>query len=127
MNTMPPKRHGCLTALLLFMLVANSLTMAIYLLAGGRGRIAAQFPNAPSWLLYLLEVGCALNIIFTVSVFRWKKWAFYGFCIVAGVCFLINISIGFPWYSAVLGLLGPALLYGVLQIGKEDKGWTQLK
>jgi hypothetical protein len=107
------------------MLVANSLTMATYLLAGDK--IAAKFPNAPRWLPYVLAVGCALNIIFTISVFRWKKWAFYGFCIVAGACFLINVSIGLPWYSAVLGLLGPALLYGVLQIGKEDKGWTQLK
>ena len=107
------------------MLVANSLTMASYLLGGDR--VAALFPKAPSWLPYLLAVGCALNIALTISIFRWQKWAFYGFCIIAGVTFAINISIGLPLYSAILGLLGPVVLYGVLQIGKEDKGWTHLK
>ena len=125
MDTTLPKRHGCLTAFLIFMLVVNSLTMAIYLIGGHR--VTAAFPNAPSWLPYVLAAGCALNVFFTVSIFRWQKWAFYAFCVVAGVCFVINVAIGAPLISAVLGLLGPAVLYGVLHIGKEDKGWSQLK
>ncbi|MDR3460606.1 MAG: hypothetical protein P4N60_24520 [Verrucomicrobiae bacterium] len=125
MDTTPPKRHGCLTVLLIFMLVVNSLTMATYLFAGQR--IMAAFPKAPSWLPYVLAVGCALNVFFTVSIFRWQKWAFYAFCVVAGVCFFVNIAIGVPLISAILGLLGPAVLYGVLQIGKEDRGWFHLK
>jgi hypothetical protein len=73
-----------------------------------------------STITALLAVALALS-------FRWQKWAFYAFCVVAGVCFVVNMAIGVPLISAVLGLLGPAVLYGVLQIGKEDKGWSHLK
>ena len=107
------------------MLAVNGLTFIYYVLAGDR--IAAAFPNAPSWSPYVLAVGCAFNVILTISVFRWKKWAFYAFCVVAGFTFILNLLIGVSLFSAILGLIGPALLYGVLQIGDANKGWPQLK
>jgi len=107
------------------MLAANSLTFLYYLLAGGKA--AAAFPNAPSWVPYVLAVGCAFNVFLTISVFRWKKWAFFAFCAVAAVIFAVNVLIGVPIFGAVLGLVGPALLYGVLQIGGANKGWIHLK
>ena len=125
MNTTTPQRHGCLTAFLITMLIVNSLTMAVYLVAGGR--LMDAFPSAPNWICYALVAGSALNVFLTISLFRWKKWAFYAFCVVAGVMFVVNISIGVSLFGSVVGLIGPAALYGVLQIGKENKGWPQLK
>ena len=107
------------------MLIVNSATFLYYIFAGGRA--LAAFPSAPPWIAYVLALGCALNVFLTASVFRWKKWAFYAFCIVAGVTFFVNLSIGVPVLAAILGLVGPALLYGVLQIGDTNKGWPQLK
>jgi hypothetical protein len=45
----------------------------------------------------------------------------------AAVVFFVNLSIGVNPVAAVGGLLGVAILYGVLHIGKERKGWTQLE
>ena len=107
------------------MLAVNSLTFIFYVLSGAKA--AAAFPNAPSWFPYILAMGCAFNVVLTISIFRWKKWAFYAFCASAGVIFFVNLSIGVPLFGAVLGLVGPALLYGVLQIGDANKGWPPLK
>jgi len=107
------------------MLAVNSLTFIFYVLSGAKA--AAAFPNAPSWFPYILAMGCAFNVVLTIFIFRWKKWAFYAFCASAGVIFFVNLSIGVPLFGAVLGLVGPALLYGVLQIGDANKGWPPLK
>jgi hypothetical protein len=130
MTTLPPpfpspKRHGCLTALLIFMLFMNSVSFLFYIFLPGR--VLAGFPQAPSWIIYPLAAGCAFNVFLTVSLFRWKKWAFYAFCAVASIMFFVNLSIGVHPLHAISGLLGPALLYGVLQIGGADKGWPHLK
>jgi hypothetical protein len=119
------QRHGCLTALLIFMLVANGFTSLIYMVRGGA--VMAAFPNAPTWSPIALALGCFLNIILTVALFRWKKWAFYAFCVVATVVFFCNTAIGVPLLSRLLGLLGPILLFLVLHIGKANKGWPQLE
>jgi hypothetical protein len=125
MDTTTPRRHGCLTGVLVWMLVINSLALATYVLA--KSTVAAQHPKTPSWFPYLLAVGCAVSITLTIAVFRWKKWAFYGLCVAAGATFLVNVWTGVPIYEAAFGLFGPAILYGVLLIGKERTGWTQLK
>ena len=125
MTTDNTKRHGCLTATLVFMLAVNSLTFLFYLFS--REKIVAAFPEAPPWFVYVLTLACGFNIFLTISLFRWKKWAFYAFCIVASVIFSVNISLGVPPASAVAGLLGPAVIYGVLHIGGPNKGWSKLK
>lgn len=123
MVTTPPKRHGCLTALLIYMLIINSLTVAVALFAG----FAIAFPEAPSWLPIVVAVVCTLNIFLTFALFRWQRWAFYVFCGCAGAMFIIYLAAGLSLIDSAIGLLGPAVLYGVLQIGKENKGWLQLK
>jgi len=56
-----------------------------------------------------------------------KKWGFWGFVCSAIVVFCINVSIGSDPASASKGLLGIAILYGVLRIGKKRNGWAQLE
>ncbi len=41
--------------------------------------------------------------------------------------FTVNLIVGLSLIGSVVGLLGPVILYWALQIGKEDKGWPQLK
>jgi hypothetical protein len=113
-----------LTTLLIFMLAANSLGATSYLFSGQR---FSAIMKTPMWVAYMLALGCATNIFLTISIFRWKKWAFYALCAVTAATFGINISIGVPPIHAAIGLLGPVVLYGVLQIGGENKGWPQLK
>ena len=67
------------------------------------------------------------NIVCAVALFQWKKWAFWGFVASAVITFAINLEIGLGVGQAVLGLIGIVILYWVLQMGKEKKGWAQLE
>ena len=44
----------------------------------------------------------------------------------AGVTLVVNLAIGLGFWSAVGGILAVLILYGVLHIGKNNKGWPQL-
>jgi len=59
--------------------------------------------------------------------FRWKKWGFWGFALSSLIVFAVNLAVGLNITSAILGLVGVAVLFGVLHIDKENKGWTQLE
>jgi hypothetical protein len=121
-----PSRHGCLTTYLVFMLLANTATCLVYLLAGDK--IIANFPAARVWSPYVLGVGCLVNVVLVLALFWWQKWAFYTNCMLAVVIFFVNVfAVGVNPIGAILGLLGPVILYAVFQIGGETKGWKYLK
>ena len=118
------KRHGCLTAWLILMLVANSATALMYLL--GRDAIQRQLPNMPGWAFPVLIVMALFNLACAIALFRWKKWGFWGFCASSVIALAVNLSAGLGIGQSLGGLIGVAIFYGVLQIGKENKGWPQL-
>ena len=117
-------RHGCLTAWLVLMIIVNSASAMMYLL--GSDAIRQSLPNAPGWAFPVLIVFSLFNLVCAIALFQWKKWGFWGFCISSVVALVVNLSIGLGIGPALGGLIGVALLYGVLQIGKENKGWPQL-
>jgi hypothetical protein len=121
--TSQKKRHGCLTAWLVMMIIANSATALSYLL--GSAFMKQTFPNAPNWGFPVLIILGLANLICAIALLRWKKWGFWGTCASTIVIFITNLYIG-TGGAAILGLAGPALLYAVLQIGGENNGWSQL-
>ena len=118
------RRHGCLTVYLVFMIIANSATALMYLV--GAEDIRREMPEISQWSFPVLIVGAILNLVFAIALLRWKEWGFWGFVATSVVIFLVNLSLGFSFGRALVGLLGVAILYGVLHIGKERKGWSQL-
>ena len=118
------QRHGCLTAYLVFMMIANSATALIYLL--GSETIRRNVPKMPEWAFPALIFVGIFNLVCAIALFRWKKWGFWGIVTSAVATFFLNLSFGIGLGSAFLGLLGVAILYGVLHIGGEEKGWSQL-
>ena len=122
--TAEKKRHGCLTTYLVVMIIANSLTALLY--PFGAAAIKQRIPNIPNWAFPVLIAIAAVNVICAFALFRWKKWGFWGFAISTGIVFALNLAIGLSVASAIGGLVGVAVLYGALHIGKENKGWPQL-
>jgi len=121
-----PPRHGCLTAFLIFLILVNVISVVMYLAAGDTIRQA--LPDAPSWISPALALLGVLNIVFAIALFQWKKWGFYGFIITSVIAVIINISIGMSVLQGILGLVGVAILFGVLQIGGDDqKAWNHLE
>lgn len=118
-------RHGCLTAFLIVGIILNIATALFYLL--GSDLVTANQPNLPRWALPALAIIGLCNVAFFIALFFWKKWAFYAFIGSAIFTFIVNLAIGQNAVTAILGLCGVAVLYGVLQIGGPNKGWTQLE
>ena len=119
------QRHGCLTAWLILMVIANSLTAMLYLFASELVRRGT--PGMPGWAVPVLGVGSVLNVVFAVALFQWKKWAFYGFAATAVVAFAVNVVVKVNLGQALFGFAGVGILYAVLQIGESNKGWPQLQ
>jgi hypothetical protein len=118
------RRHGCLTAYLIFGLVANLLTaISNLILSFGNSWAKIEFPL---WVFPVMVILGFFNMVCHIALFKWQKWAFWGF--VASCCLAIPVNLmAGTGPSAVLGLIGIAFLYGVLQIGKSNKGWPQLR
>jgi mannose/fructose/N-acetylgalactosamine-specific phosphotransferase system component IIC len=119
------QRHGCLTTWLILMIIGNALTALAYLLASST--IKSNLPNAPAWTVPTLTVASLANVVFSVALFQWKKWGFFGFVGTSVLVFVINLKIRQSIGGVLLGVLGVGMLYAVLQIGNEKKGWTQLE
>jgi hypothetical protein len=115
-------RHGCLLAYLIVFLIINSLAVVANIAMAGA--ISTTLPNAPAWAAYALALAGLINVGLCIALFKWQLWAFYAFCVMAAVIFVFNLYIGVPVPSCVGGLIGPAVLYGVLQIGGANKGWN---
>jgi hypothetical protein len=115
------QRHGCLTATLLSMVVINSLTAIVSLFLNRNGSSLA------SWVFLSASVMGLFNVVCAIALFYWKKWGFWGFCASSILTLILNVSAGVRTGPALLGILGPLFLFGVLQIGNGNKGWPQLK
>lgn len=116
------QRHGCLTAWLVLMIVANAAT-ALWYISGNVGRM---LPSSSQWAIPVITVFGLLNVVFAIALLKWMKWGFWGFCVSAVAIFIVNIMIvGIA--LAIPGLAGVLILYAVLQIGGENKGWSQLE
>lgn len=118
-------RHGCLTAWLILMVVANAGVSIIYFFTSSSLR--ATLPNAPGWLFPVLGVVALVNVGATVALFMWKKIGFWIFCGSALLAVVLNLIGGLGIAASLGGLIGVAILYGVLQIGDTNKGWPQLE
>lgn len=124
MNEMK-QRHGCLTAFLILMIIANSVTTILYLFASDT--IGKNLPNAPAWVFPVLAVGGIFNVVCAIALFQWKKWGFFGFVATSILAFTVNLMIGLNIVQVLSGFVGVAILYWALQIGKENKGWAHLE
>jgi hypothetical protein len=121
----PKQRHGCLTAWLLFVIAANSLVALFYVVA--HETIARNLHRGSDWAVTVDTLLLAANVVFAIALFRWKRWGFLGLVATSLGAFVVNLSVGLSLGQTLVGLLGPLVLFGVLQIGGERKGWTQLE
>lgn len=113
------KRNGWLSAFLIVSLVLDGLTALTYIFGGGA-------LDLPGWARPVLAVICLFNVACVLSLFQWKKWGFWGLCVSTLVTLVINISLGVSIGLSISALLGPTILFGLLQIGKGNKAWLQL-
>lgn len=123
--SLPAERHGCLTAWLVFMIIANAATAVITPLSIAGMRQAGLQPSPIS--IGVIVICAIANIIFAVALFRWQRWGFYGFIAASAVALITNLSLGLGIGQSLFGLVGIFILYWVLNMGGERKAWPRLK
>ena len=116
------QRHGCLTAWLIFMIIANSISAIVYLVDPDMVQ-----PGASEWMFLLLAFVGAFNAICAIALLQWKRWGFYGFCVMSVIAGFINVSLGLGIVSLISAPIAVGALYGMLNIGKERKAWPKLE
>lgn len=121
------KRHGCVTAWLILMIVLNALTAVTWFFFNDVFREQIGEGVNKNTMLVLGLIGL-LNLVFAIMLFRWKKWAFWGFLITSLIAFGINLSLGLGIGQSAMGLLGIIVLYAVFQIKADGRtAWSYLE
>lgn len=125
-------RHPGLTIYLIFLMVGSAVAAIALLLSAS----SLQNPlKLPPWYFPMAAALYAMNIIFAVGLFRWKRWGFAGFVFTAFMGSILNLAggivggqpLGTVLLQVVGGLVSVGLLYAVLQMGTTNKGWHQLE
>lgn len=119
------RRHWLLTAYLALTLLANLGIILLY--TSKRHLIANSNGGLPPWSLPMLCVLSVFNIVCTVALLKWWKWGFWGLTVSALVILGINLFSGLALSHSIWGLLGPILMFGLLNIGTTNKAWPQLR
>ena len=118
------KRHGCLTTWLVLTIIFNVIFTVLYLAGAG---VSKSPRGSPAWAIPVLVLLLVFEIICTLALFSWKKWGFWGFCAINLIGLIVDIGLGINMvWPSIAVLLSIAILFGVLHIGHDDKGWTQL-
>jgi len=115
-----------LTALLIIIIILNAIAIIGIALAAASKSLLGLDITLPAWSIATNIIFAVLAIFFAVGLFMWKKWGFWGLVVVEAVIVAINIS-GGNYLSIISAIVSIGLLYGVLQIGGANKGWTQLE
>jgi len=121
------ERHGCVTAWIILMIFINALSSFAYLFA--RDLVRETMSDGSSYVaVFVLAAIGFLNIYYALMLFKWKKWAFWGFTITAFFTLVLNIYIGVELQQAILGITGIGLLWMILQIKKHGvSAWDNLE
>jgi hypothetical protein len=118
------KRHGCLAAWLIVSIVFNIIFAVLYLIGAG---VSESSKGSPAWTIPVLILLLVFEIICILALFAWKKWGFWGFSAINLIGLIVDIGLGINMvWPSIAVLLSIAILFGVLNIGQENKGWPQL-
>jgi predicted nucleic acid-binding Zn ribbon protein len=124
-NVNKRRRHGFTTFWLTFSLISFTITGMVYLYFS---EAIAQYVDVSSELLIFLSLVSMAGIVGNVLLLCWKKIGFWIFIGISIVSFIINMRMGLNIAQSLSGIIGIAIMWGVLHIHKDDKtAWEQLE
>ena len=121
------QRHGCLTAWLIYLIIAYSIISITYFFKTDEVSEILPYKTSKNILLIYASLGI-LSIVFCIMLFKWVKLGFWGIVITNLIGFITRILNGQGIFLAVIGLIGVIGLYALLQLKKENvSGWNNLE
>ena len=118
------KKHGCLTALMAFICLVSLVSAPIQLLAFLAN---PETTPAPRWVHFSFAAINITKLVSAYAILSWKKWGFWLFSFICFFNLGLNLITGFQIPNGIFGVILAAMLLGVLHIGGDKKGWTQLE
>lgn len=113
------KKHGVwLLIWLWLMLVANVIAAIANLgavFATNASPLQSVADITPFWALLLLGLFGVVNIAASIALLKWRLWGFYAVVGVAFIAFVINLIIGLDIIRALMGFIGPVILYFLMK------------
>ncbi|MES2299083.1 MAG: hypothetical protein V4582_18705 [Pseudomonadota bacterium] len=89
--------------------------------------IKQAYPGASDLQIYAIVLCGGANVICAFALLKWRRWGFYGFLVSSVIAFALNMSMGVGLGRGMIGFVGIAVLYWVLNIGGPRKAWPYLK
>lgn len=109
------KRHWFVTFWLWFMIVVNVIMCFV------------NMANAYTTVSYVASALMAVNVIGAIMLLNGKKLGFWIFVAMAAISAILNVSLE-SIAGAFGAVIGVAVLFGILQITKDDVTyWSQLE
>jgi hypothetical protein len=116
-------RHGCLTTYLVLLIIGNLVTLVFRLLSS-----LAPDNKMPVLAIIAYSLLALFIIVCAVAIYNWKKWGVWGLCAVAVINFVIGVISGELLIISIFQLVAIlGILFWVLHIGGDNKGWPQLE
>jgi ABC-type multidrug transport system fused ATPase/permease subunit len=126
-QTLKKQRHGCVTALLIFMMIVNSASVIIYFFASEfiSKSLAVELSNADKIILSTFQIA---NFISCILLFQWKKIGYWRYIATNVATVVLSIYQGKGISQLWSALFGIALLFGVMQITTKNRKttWNEL-
>jgi hypothetical protein len=127
--TLPPgekRRHGCVTAWLVLNAISVVVSwISIAAIKGAGLQVPTTIEMTPLYLIYA-GISGILMWVCVVGLWKFKRWAFYGWVALFVAGAIGNLVMGLAWSGIFGSAIGLALLYGILQLGKPST-WSQLE
>jgi len=116
--------HGLLTAWLILIIVLNLIGILLSLEACGSLN-TYQMASAGGYIFITVILSIAV-IGFTLALFNWKKWGFYGLAASYIFAIIMNFVLGLSWWQNSLSIIGLGVLCILLWTGKPN-AWSQME
>ena len=126
-QTLEKQRHGCVTAFLIFLMIANSASVILYFFATEfmSKTLSIEISDSDKIFLSIFKIA---NLISCILLFQWKKIGFWLYIATNVATVVLSIYQGKGTSQLWSALFGIALLFGIMQIAiKNGKTtWNEL-
>jgi hypothetical protein len=121
------QRHGCLTAWLIYLIIAYSFSTIFYFFKTDEISTVLEYKISENMILLRGSLGI-LGVIFAIMLFKWVKLGFWGILIISILLFAIQLINEDNIMSPFFILLCLIILYALLQLKKSNvSGWDNLE
>lgn len=121
------QRHGCLTAWLIYLIIAYSFCTILYFFKSDEMSKIAKYQISENMMLIHGSLAL-LGIVFSIMLFKWVKLGFWGIFSITIILFVLQILNSNRIMSPIFIVICLIILFGLLQLKKDNKsGWNNLE